>query len=213
MEFELKMNLTKNLIIFYLALFCLFIQAPKLKAAEYSPLPIKLSLKQAIEETLNNNTSIAVQKYNSKINEQAILEKKADFDTTLDFEFSAGEETRQVAGAFANPVKSRNQNYDWDFSISKKFITGGNYELSFDTNRNLTNSLFAGINPQYTSDLNLSFTQPLLKDFGIDNNKREIYIAKNNQKISDFEFKASVIEVITEAENNYWDLVFSIKDL
>ena len=116
------MNLTKNLIIYFLALFCLFYQTSKLKAAEYSPLPIKLSLKQAIEETLNNNTSIAVQKYNSKINEQAILEKKADFDTTLDFEFSAGEETRQVAGAFANPVKSRNQNYDWDFSISKKYF-------------------------------------------------------------------------------------------
>ena len=213
MEFELKMNLTKSFTIYHTVLFCLFFQVPKLMATEYSPLPINLSLKQAIEETLNNNTSIAVQKYNSKINEQAILEKKADFDTTLDFEFSAGEETRQAAGAFANPVKSRNQNYDWDFSISKKFITGGNYELSFDTNRNRTNSLFAGINPQYTSDLNLSFTQPLLKDFGIDNNKRDIYIAKNNQKISDFDFKASIIDVITEAENIYWDLVFSIEDL
>ena len=31
----------------------------------------------------------------------------------------------------------------------------------------------------------------LLKNFGIDNNKREIFIAKNNQKISDFEFKKS----------------------
>ena len=106
MEFELKMYITKNFIIYYLALFCLFFEAPNLKATELSPLPIKLSLKQAIEETLNNNTSIAVQKFNSKINEQAILEKKADFDTTLNVEFSAGEETRQAAGAFANPVKS-----------------------------------------------------------------------------------------------------------
>ena len=70
MEFEFKMKLTKNLIIYYLPLFCLLYQIPKLKAAEHSPLPIKLSLKQTIEETLNNNTSIAVQKYNSKINEQ-----------------------------------------------------------------------------------------------------------------------------------------------
>ncbi|HCG73805.1 MAG TPA: hypothetical protein DE038_10960, partial [Nitrospina sp.] len=92
-------------------------------------------------------------------------------------------------------------------------MTGGDYELSFDTNRSLSNSTFVGLNPQYTSDLNISLTQPLLKDFGIDNNKREIYIAKNNQKISDYEFKKSVIDVITEAENIYWDLVFSIEDL
>ena len=28
-----------------------------------------------------------------------------------------------------------------------------------------------------------------------------------------YEFKASAIDVITEAENTYWDLVFSIEDL
>ena len=207
------MNFISNLLVCSLACFIFHILPDRVSADPLSPAPTSLSLKAAIEDTLKNNVAIAVQKYNSKINEQSIFEKEADFDTTLDFEFSAGEETRQAAGAFANPVKSRNQNYDWDFSISKKFMTGADYELSFDSNRNLTNSTFAGLNPQYTSDLNLSFTQPLLKDFGIDNNKREIYIAKNNQKISDFEFKASVIDVITEAENTYWDLVFSIEDL
>ena len=178
-----------------------------------SPLPVSLSLKETITDTLKNNLSIAVQKYNSKIVEQSIFEKEADFDTTFDFEFALGEETRQAAGAFANPSKSRAQNYDWDFSIAQKFVTGGDYELSFDTNRSLSNSTFVGLNPQYSSDLNISLTQPLLKDFGIDNNKREIYIAKNNQKISDYEFKKSVIDVISEAENIYWDLVFSIEDL
>ena len=207
------MNFISNLLVCSLVCFIFHILPDRVSADPLSPAPTSLSLKAAIEDTLKNNVAIAVQKYNSKINEQSIFEKEADFDTTLDFEFSAGEETRQAAGAFANPVKSRNQNYDWDFSISKKFMTGADYELSFDSNRNLTNSTFAGLNPQYTSDLNLSFTQPLLKDFGIDNNKREIYIAKNNQKISDFEFKASVIDVITEAENTYWDLVFSIEDL
>ncbi|MBC8284217.1 MAG: TolC family protein [Nitrospinae bacterium] len=207
------MSLLSKFFIYSLTSVFLFIQYPKVEAETLSPLPINLSLKEAIEDTLKNNVSIAVQKYNSKISEQSIYEKEADFDAVLDFNFSVGEETRQAAGAFANPSKSRNQNYDWDFSIGQKFVTGGDYELSFDTNRNLTNSTFAGLNPQYTSDLNLTLTQPLLKDFGIDNNKREIYIAKNNQKISDFEFKQSVIDTITEAENTYWDLVFSIEDL
>ncbi|MZH41333.1 MAG: TolC family protein [Nitrospinae bacterium] len=174
---------------------------------------LPLTLKDTVESVLKNNVGIAVQSYNSKLNEQLIFDKESAFDPTVDFQFTVGEETRQAASAFANPVKSRNQNYDWDFSISQNLITGADYELSFDSNRNLTNSTFAGLNPQYTSDLNLSLTQPLLKGFGIDNNKREIYIAKNNQKISDFEFKASVIDVITEAENTYWDLVFSIEDL
>ncbi len=207
------MSFTRKMIACGLAFAALSFTSKKGVAEELSDLPVSLSLQETIADTLKNNIAIAVQKYNSKIIEQSIYEKKADFDATLDFNFKLGEETRQAAGAFANPSKSRNQNYDWDFSIAQKFVTGGNYELSFDTNKRLTNSTFAGLNPQYTSDLNLTLTQPLLKGFGIDNNKREIYIAKNNQKISDFEFKGSVIDVITEAENVYWDLVFSIEDL
>ena len=203
----------KKIIFYNLICSLIFIQSPYINAA-VSPSPsVSLSLKKVIEETLKNNTSIAVQKFTSKINEQAIFEKEANFDAVLGFGFKVGEQIRQAAGAFANPDKSRNQNYDWDFSVSQKFITGADYDLSFNSNRNLTNSTFAGLNPQYTSDFNISLTQPLLKNFGIDNNKSQIYIAKNNQKISEFQFKESVINVITEAENTYWDLVFSIEDL
>jgi len=208
-----KVSFLSKFLISSFAIGFLGIQVIKVNAANAAPIPISLSLKATIEDTLRNNISIAVQKYNSKITKQSIFEKEADFDAVFDFNFSVGEETRQAAGAFANPSKSRNQNYDWDLSLAKKFMTGGDYELSFNNNRNRTNSVFAGLNPMYTSDLNFTLNQPLLKDSGIDNNKREIHIAKNNQKISDFEFKKSVIDIITEAENTYWDLVFSIEDL
>ena len=82
-----------------------------------------------------------------------------------------------------------------------------------DNNKNQTSSSFSSLNPTYSSDLALTVTQPLLKDFGIELNKREIVIAKNDQKISNHEFTEKVIDTLTEAENFYWDLVFSIEDL
>ena len=176
--------------------------------------PLSLTLKETIERVLKNNISISVQSYNSKINEQFIFEKEADFDPTLDFEFKFGEETRQSSSSSSlSDAKNRNQDYDWDFSVSQKFVTGGDYELSMDNNKNRTSSSLSSLNPTYSSDLALTVTQPLLKDFGIDLNKRKIYIAKNDQKISDHQFTEKVIDTLTEAENIYWDLVFSIEDL
>ena len=176
--------------------------------------PLSLTLKETIKRVLKNNINISVQSYNSKINEQFIFEKEADFDPTLDFEFKFGEETRQSSSASSlSDAKNRNQDYDWDFSVSQKFVTGGDYELSMDNNRNQTSSSLTSLNPTYSSDLALTVTQPLLKDFGIDLNKRKIYIAKNDQKISDHQFTEKVIDTLTEAENIYWDLVFSIEDL
>ena len=174
--------------------------------------PLSLTLQETIETVLKNNISISVQSYNSKINEQFIFEKEADFDPTVDFEFTVGEETRQSASTLADS-KTRDLDYDWDFSVSQKFVTGGDYELTIDNNKNQSSSSRTSLNPIYSSDLALTVTQPLLKDFGIDLNKREIYIAKNDQKISDHQFTEKVIATIAETENIYWDLVFSIEDL
>ena len=174
--------------------------------------PLSLTLQETIETVLKNNISISVQSYNSKINEQFIFEKEADFDPTVDFEFTVGEEIRQSASTLADS-KTRDLDYDWDFSVSQKFVTGGDYELTMDNNKNQSSSSRTSLNPIYSSDLALTVTQPLLKDFGIDLNKREIYIAKNDQKISDHQFTEKVIATIAETENIYWDLVFSIEDL
>ena len=174
--------------------------------------PLSLTLQETIETVLKNNISISVQSYNSKINEQFIFEKEANFDPTVDFEFTVGEETRQSASTLADS-KTRDLDYDWDFSVSQKFVTGGDYELTMDNNKNQSSSSRTSLNPIYSSDLALTVTQPLLKDFGIDLNKREIYIAKNDQKISDHQFTEKVIATIAETENIYWDLVFSIEDL
>jgi len=107
-----KVSFLSKFLIFSFAIGFLGIQVIKVNVANASPIPISLSLKATIEDTLRNNISIAVQKYNSKITKQSIFEKEADFDAVFDFNFSVGEETRQAAGAFANPSKSRNQNYD-----------------------------------------------------------------------------------------------------
>ncbi len=204
----MKNILFLKLPVYLLALF--FIPASLVQASE----PLPLTLQETVERVLKNNISISVQSYNSKINEQFIFDKEADFDPTVDFEFTLSEETRQSSKvASLSDPKRRNKDYDWDLSVSQKFVTGGDYELSMDSNKNETSSSLASLNPVYSADLELTVTQPLLKDFGIDLNKREIYIAKNDQKISDYQFTEKVIDTLTEAENIYWDLVFSIEDL
>ena len=201
----------KNFFISTFLIYSFFLIVIPVSILEASGL-LPITLEETIKRVLENNISISVQNYNSQVKEQFIFDKEADFDPTLDLTFSVGEETRLRATTLAN-AKTRNQDYNWSFSVSQKFTNGADYDLSIDSNRNMTNSIFASFNPVYTSDLTLNITQPLLKDFGIDLNKREISIAKNDQNISDHQFTKKVIDILTEAENIYWDLVFSIEDL
>jgi len=202
------------------ALFFLMDSVPRLWAEDFKPASpppagneLGLTLEQVVEATLKNNVTIAVEKFNTKIREQDITDRKSEFDPTIGIDLSTKERTNQVSSAFASPNVSQTRNHVWDLSLKQKVVTGGDYEISFTNNRNKTNSTFAGLNPQYSSELLLSATQPLFKNFGIDNNKRNIYIASNDMDISSFEFEGKVIDTITDVENNYWELVFSIEDL
>jgi outer membrane protein len=174
---------------------------------------LKLSLRMVVQKTIKNNVEISVQQYFSKINEQSITDAESAFDPKLEAQVSTSDRSDQVSSAFASPDITENENQTWELSLTQKLKTGADYSLNFTNKRNETNSLFAGLNPQYNSDLFLNLNQPLFKDFGEDINKKDIYIASNNKTISDFDFKTKVIDVLANVENTYWDLVFSIEDL
>lgn len=174
---------------------------------------LELSLRDVITRTIENNVSIAVQGYQSKIRKEEIITEEAEFDPTFSLEGKATQERNLLASAFADPPKSVTNSQSFELSFDQKLKTGTEYELRFENQRDESNSTFTGLNPQYTTRFEVNLTQPLLKNFGLDINKTDIYIAKNNLEISDFEFNDKVIEVISEAENVYWDLVFSREDL
>lgn len=177
------------------------------------PQVLTFTLQDVIQRTLQSNISIAVEEFQSKIKLEEVIEQRAVFDPNFKADFNVNDSNRQLSGFFADPNVTDDQTLDWSLGIDQELVTGTKYELKFEGKRNTTVSTFSSLSPQYGSDLTFSVTQHLLKDFGIDVNKTEIYIANNNRAITDFEFREKVIEIITEAENIYWDLVFSIEDL
>ena len=68
------------------------------------------------------------------------------------------------------------------------------------------------LNPFYSSNLSLSFTQPLWRDRRIDNNRRQIRIQRKRLDQSDADFRQRTIEVITRVQQAYWELVFALRD-
>ena len=177
------------------------------------PNSIPMSLKEVIISTLSNNVSIKVEAFNSKVQKEAVTESFSEFDATIGLELATNRKVQQLASAFSSPNKMENDNDIWDLSLSQKLSTGANYQFDFTNNRNKTNSKTAGLNPNYNSEFQLSLTQPLLKNFGIDINKRNVHIANNEVDISDLEFKNKVIDIISDVEKTYWDFVFSLRDL
>jgi len=97
--------------------------------------------------------------------------------------------------------------------VTKSFeLGGGTYTLSFANQHTNTNNSFSVINPFYSSNLSLTFTQPLLRNRSIDNNRRQIRIQRKRLEQSDADFRLRTIQIITQVQQAYWELVFALRD-
>ena len=100
-----------------------------------------------------------------------------------------------------------NFGYNQGFSPGTQ-ISAGYQNLYTDTNyaRNL-------FNPYAQSGLGVTVTQPLLRGFGSELNRRFIHIAKNSEKISDYVFAQQAIVTVSGLIRLYDDLVSLNADL
>jgi outer membrane protein TolC len=87
------------------------------------------------------------------------------------------------------------------------------YSIGFDTTK-LTNSGECGIsNPGINSNLNLSFTQPLMRNRGSYYTKLPITIARSNLRASEYQIQDQILRLVGLAENAYWDVISARENL
>ena len=185
---------------------------------------LALSLRKCVELLLSNNLDLKVERYNPYLQEREIIKEKAAFDPLARFSLQDNKivvsPTTLLNGVWGNSPYAilrklnGNESYeqetiDYEFSISKKLITGGLGELKFTTNKFETNSIFQYMSPTYHSNLVFSLNQPLLRNFGINLNKSRIIISGNNKEISHTRLRDKTIKMITTLQQIYWKLHLS----
>src|SRR5271155_5584260 len=104
-------------------------------------------------------------------------------------------------------------NLDGNAGWTQGFSTGAQVSMTFDNARLTSNSDRYTYNPILSSRLGFTITQPLLRGFGIELNRRFIHIAKNNQKIADLVFRQQVIDTVAGIARLYTDLVSLNEDV
>src|SRR5262249_13163333 len=82
----------------------------------------------------------------------------------------------------------------------------------FDNNRATTDNPFVSLNPQYTTNLSFTFTQPIMRNRAIDSGRRQIRIAKKRLDISDSQFRQRAIDIIAQVHRVYRDLACARRD-
>jgi outer membrane protein len=102
--------------------------------------------------------------------------------------------------------------------FKQQIVTGANYELRFINTWNRAAPARSGetrriANPRYQSTLQLTFTQPLLKNFGIAVNTAPTRQAQNAEEIARQQLLQTILNTVLAVQQGYWEFVFRIEDL
>ncbi|MGA9995793.1 MAG: TolC family protein, partial [Pyrinomonadaceae bacterium] len=177
---------------------------------------ITLTLNEAIRRALENNNDIEVARDDVRLAETTLRSLQGVYDPTFSFNPLINNQVQSQQSTLSGSNTSPNvstTDIQANNSLTKFFSTGGgNYQFFFNNNRRTTNSRFNTLNPVFSASLGVTFTQPLLRDRSIDNNRRQIRIQRKRLEQSDADFRRRTIDVIQLVQRAYWDLVFSLRD-
>ena len=106
------------------------------------------------------------------------------------------------------------QNTDsYNFTYNQGFVTGTSLQLGFNNSRQTTSSIFNVYSPLLDSNFKATVTQHVLQGAGIWVNKRFIYEAQNNRRITDSSFRQQILYTVNQVETIYWGLVQAYEDV
>ncbi len=177
---------------------------------------LPLTLEEAIELALRNNNDIDASRNDVRIAEFNLRGARGVYDPLIGsanyYESATGPVASVIGGAPGDSVTQKRFLSAAGVSGFSRF-GGGLYTADFTSSRLTTSSTNATLNPQYPANFTLSYTQPLFRNFRIDNNRRLIEIANKNLSLSDAQFRQRAIEVIAQVEQAYWNLAFALRNL
>lgn len=186
-------------------------------AAPGEHLTVSLTLDDAVKLALDRNLDIAVQRLNPSTFDFSIANLQATYRPSLtsqvNHQSNTNPSTQTISGAAAGTgIVQGTTNYNGGIQQSIRW-GGGALAVTLNNNKQTTTSLTALFNPAFNTNWAAQYTQPLLRNFRIDSTRQQLTVTKLNQDISEIQLQSSIINIVSNVRNAYWDLVFGVRSV
>lgn len=175
------------------------------------PAPVELGLDDAIQQALENNLSVQISRLARQSSTFALSAARRVYTPSLALDTNVRESLSPAESQLDGADQSEQDTLNYNLRFEQQLPFGANYSVQFNNNRLATNSQFFTFNPRYRSTLNAQVSQPLLQNFRADPQRRQIVVSQNGERQAGHEFERSVLDVLRDVQNAYWDLVFAIR--
>ncbi|MFN0166853.1 MAG: TolC family protein [Bryobacteraceae bacterium] len=165
---------------------------------------LELSLRAYLELVAANNTDIAISRLTIETARNAITRSYSPFDPLGTASFLSTRNTAPTTTVLAGANTLKTLNQPLNLAYSQTLMTGTQYNVSFFGGKSTTNDSFTVFNPQYSTQLRMDFTQPLIRGRGTYIQKLPIMVARSRLRQTEHNLKDTLLRLFSQAELIYW---------
>ncbi len=170
--------------------------------------PMRLTLDDAVRLALQNNLDIAVDRLEPEVAQQRVSQASSAFLPYLSGIFGSNHQLQPPSNLLVNSDGTTTDTLNSTFAVGQRLPWAGTtYSVGWTASRQTTNSFFQNYSPSLGSTMNLSFSQPLLRDFSMDSPRQQLILTKRNKEMSDTRFRETVVRTLADVRKAYWNLV------
>jgi outer membrane protein TolC len=174
----------------------------------------RLSIDEAVKLALEQNLGIQIQRLDPQIQDVGIAQARSFWSPMVSTNLSRQSQSNASTSALSGGAKSiDNGNLATGLGIQQSLPWGGFYNVNWSGGRFTTTNLFSNFSPQLSSNLNLQFTQPLLRNLSMDQIRQQVANSKKVRELSDIQLESVVVQTSRSVKNAYWDLSYAIDNL
>jgi len=179
--------------------------------AEARPV-IQLTVEQAVKMALDNNIELSIERLNPQLQDLSLAQTRGAYRPTLNSTVNANSAMPLPTSLLNGGARVTNETANANVNIAQTLPWfGTNYTAAFNNGRTNTTSTFATLNPQFTTQLTATITQPLLRDFKIDNTRNQLLSGTITRQVTDITLRTRITNITATTKNAYWDLLAAIR--
>ncbi len=171
---------------------------------------LELSLKHYLELVMANNTDIQIQFLNLEIPKNNIQAAFGVWDPTARTSF----QTTRTTSLPTSPLDTNNVNailkslnQPYSLSYTQTLDTGTNYSAQFSGAKSSSSGSRSSYIKQLTANMTFNVQQPLLRNRGRYVNRLPLMSAQSNLRVSEYNLRNSLLNLVNTAEAAYWSVI------
>ncbi|HKT81927.1 MAG TPA: TolC family protein [Vicinamibacterales bacterium] len=174
----------------------------------------RVSIDDAVRMALENNLGLQVERLNPQIQDLSTVQIRSSWlpsvVSSLNTSSTNNPSTSALQGGQTKVTDSR---VTTQFGVEQRLPTGASYTAAWNGYRSTSTNIFTTFDPLLNSNLRFDISQPLVRDFKVDQVRKDLDVSKIDRQSSDLELQSSIVLTTRNVKNAYWDLTYQIDNL